>query len=49
MWLQDWSGDAVEQAENYALQANAGTVFTRSFSALAGGVEATLGGSVTPF
>lgn len=49
MWLQDCSGDAAGQAENYALQANAGTVFTRSFFALSGGVEVTSGGSVTPF
>ncbi|MGR3699461.1 MAG: hypothetical protein ACU0CB_14380 [Roseovarius sp.] len=49
MWLQDCSGDAAGQAENYALQANAGTVFTRGFLALAGGVEVTSGGSVSPF
>ena len=49
MWLQDCAGDAAGQAENYALQANAGTVFTRGFSALAGGVDLTSGGSVTPF
>lgn len=49
MWLQDCAGDAAGQAENYALQANAGTVFTRGFVTVSGGVDVTSGGSVTLF
>lgn len=41
--------DAACQADNNALQANAGTIFTRGFFTLAGGVEVTSGGSVAPF
>ncbi len=49
MWLQDCIGDAAGAATNYALEANAGTVFTRDFDIVAGSVETSLGGSVTPF
>lgn len=49
MWLQDAYGDAAGAAVNYALEANAGTVFTRGFEASAGSIETSLGGSVTPF
>ncbi|MGJ8543872.1 MAG: hypothetical protein ACSHWZ_00410 [Sulfitobacter sp.] len=49
MWLQDCRADAAGAALNYALEANAGTVFTRDFEIVAGGVEVSQGGSVTPF
>lgn len=49
MWLQDCVADADGSAVNYALEANAGTVFTRGFTILNGSVETSLGGSVSPF
>jgi len=49
MWLQDCESDAAGALENYALEANAGTVFTRDFNVVAGSIETSLGGSVTPF
>ena len=49
MWLQDCLADADGSVENYALEANAGTVFTRGFTVVNGSVVTSLGGSVTPF
>jgi len=49
MWLQNSTADAAGSLTNYALEANAGTVFTRNFNIVSGGVEVSLGGSVTPF
>ncbi len=49
LWLQDCVADAAGAAQNYALEANAGSVFTRGFSIVAGGVEVSPEGSVTPF
>lgn len=49
MWLQDCVADASGSVENYALEANAGTVFIRDFTAIDGTVAVSLGGSVTPF
>ena len=49
MWLQDCVADADGSVENYALEANAGTVFTRDFTVVNGSVVTSLGGSVTPF
>ena len=49
MWLQDCRADATGARQNYALEANAGTVFTRNFSILSGSVEVSLGGSVSGF
>lgn len=49
MWLQGCYGDAAGSASNYALEANAGTVFTRDFVQVSGSVSTSLGGSVTPF
>jgi hypothetical protein len=49
MWLQDVVADADGAAVNYAIEANGGAVFTKGFSAVAGTVEVTSGGSVTPF
>jgi hypothetical protein len=49
MWLQDLAADADGAAENYAIEANGGTVFTRGFTAVSGEINAFSGGSVTPF
>ncbi|MEO1555934.1 MAG: hypothetical protein AAFS01_05850 [Pseudomonadota bacterium] len=49
MWLQNATADAAGGAINYALEANGGTVFTRSFSPGTGTYEVYSGGSVTPF
>ncbi len=49
MWLQDCVADADGATDNYAVEANAGTVFTRDVGIVAGSVETSLGGSVTPF
>ncbi|WP_415919312.1 hypothetical protein [Tateyamaria sp. SN6-1] len=49
IWLQDVVADAAGSAADYAVEANAGTVFTRGFTALSGTVEISSGGSVTPF
>jgi hypothetical protein len=49
LWVQDCVADAEGPAENYALEANAGTVFTRGFVVVAGGIEVSPEGSVTPF
>lgn len=49
MWLYEAVGDAAGAASNLAIEANSGTVFTRGFQAVAGGVSATSGGSVSPF
>ena len=49
MWLQNATADAAGGAVNYALEANGGTVFTRSFSPGTGTYEVYSGGSVTPF
>lgn len=49
MWLQDTVADAQNATTNYAIEANGGTVRTRSHQALAGSVETSNGGSVTGF
>jgi hypothetical protein len=49
MWLQDCIADAAGGTTNFAIEANAGTVYTRDFQAVAGTIELSLGGSVTPF
>ena len=49
MWLLDAVADADGAAANHAIEANAGTVFTRGFQALSGGIETSSGGSVSPF
>ncbi|MEM6897252.1 MAG: hypothetical protein AAF576_07705, partial [Pseudomonadota bacterium] len=49
MWLQDVQLDAAGAAENYALEANGGTVFTRGLVVVTGEVWTYSGGSVSPF
>ncbi|TNF19042.1 MAG: hypothetical protein EP318_16390 [Rhodobacteraceae bacterium] len=49
MWLLDAVADADGAATNYAIEANAGTVFTRGFQAISGSIETSSGGTVTPF
>lgn len=50
MWLQDTIADAAGGAtQNDAIQANGGTVYTRNHTAVAGDVQLSSGGSVTPF
>ena len=49
MWLQDCTADAAGSTVNYALEVNAGTVFTRNFDIVSGDIEMSLGGSVSPF
>ncbi|MCC5973626.1 MAG: hypothetical protein JJT81_06195 [Rubellimicrobium sp.] len=49
MWLQDTFADADGSAVNLAIEANGGSVFTRGHVSVSGGVEASGGGSVTPF
>jgi hypothetical protein len=49
MWLQETIADAAGSAVNLAIEANGGTVFTRGHVTLAGDVETSGGGSVTPY
>lgn len=49
MWLQDSVADAAGAAQNLAIEANGGTVFTRGHVNLSGGIATSNGGSVSSF
>lgn len=49
MWLQDTTADAAGAARNYAIEANAGSVYTRGHTNLAGTVETSSSGSISGF
>ncbi|WP_425045980.1 hypothetical protein [Primorskyibacter sp. S87] len=49
MWLQDTVADADGSAENIAIEANGGSVFTRGHSGVNGTVSTSSGGSVSQF
>ena len=49
MWLQNTIADAAGAATNYAIEANAGTVFIRSHTDTAGSYATSVGGTISAF
>lgn len=49
MWLQNTVADAAGSTLNFAIEANAGTVFTRSHTDIAGTYETSVGGTISAF
>lgn len=49
LWLEGTIADAAGAAQNWAIEANGGQVFTRGHQTLAGGTLVTDGGAITPF
>jgi hypothetical protein len=49
MWLQNTKADAAGAVTNYAIEANAGTVFTRSHTDVAGTYATSVGGTISGF
>ena len=49
MWLQNTEADAAGATMNYAIEANAGAVFTRSHTDIAGTYATSVGGTISGF
>jgi hypothetical protein len=49
MWLQNTKADAAGSALNYAIEANAGSVFTRNHFDVSGVYDVTVGGTISGF
>ena len=49
MWLQNTRADAAGSVLNFAIEANAGTVYIRNHTDVSGSYETSVGGSISPF
>ncbi len=49
MWLQNTTADAAGSALNFAIEANAGTVFTRAHTDISGVYDTSVGGTISSF
>lgn len=49
MWSQNTRADAAGSVLNFAIEANAGTVYIRNHTDVSGSYETSVGGSISPF